>query len=81
MRERAEAAAITAGALLAALALFALFLLANGRDPLAVYAVLWLGGFGTSFSLQATLTQAAPLMLTALCTAIPARAGLLGDRR
>lgn len=77
MQERAEAAAITAGAVLAALALFALFLLANGRDPLAVYAVLWLGGFGTAFSLQATLTQAAPLMLTALCTAIPARAGLL----
>ncbi len=77
MRERAEAAAITAGALFAALALFALFLAANGLNPLAVYAVLWLGGFGTSFSLQATLTQAAPLMLTALCTAIPARAGLL----
>jgi len=77
MRGRAEAAAITAGALLAALALFALFLRANGLDPLAVYAVLWLGGFGTPFSLQATLTQAAPLMLTALCTAIPARAGML----
>ena len=77
MRGRAEAAAITAGALLAALALFALFLLANGLDPRAVYSVLWLGGFGTPFSLQATLTQAAPLMLTALCTAIPARAGLL----
>ena len=77
MRGRAETAVITAGALLAALALFALFLLANGLDPVAVYAVLWLGGFGTSFSLQATLTQAAPLMLTALCTAIPARAGLL----
>ena len=77
MRARAETAAITAGALAAALALFALFLLANGLDPLSVYAVLWLGGFGTSFSLQATLTQAAPLMLTALCTAIPARAGLL----
>lgn len=77
MRGRAEAAAITAGALLAALVLFALFLFANGLDPRAVYAVLWLGGFGTPFSLQATLTQAAPLMLTALCTAIPARAGLL----
>lgn len=77
MRARAETAAITSGALLAALALFALFLLANGLDPRAVYAVLWLGGFGTSFSLQATFTQAAPLMLTALCTAIPARAGLL----
>ena len=77
MSGRAETAAITAGALLAALVLFALFLLANGLDPLAVYSVLWLGGFGTPFSLQATLTQAAPLMLTALCTAIPARAGLL----
>lgn len=77
MRARAEAAAITACAILVALALFAMFLLVNDLDPLAVYAVLWLGGFGTPFSLQATLTQAAPLMLTALCTAIPARAGLL----
>lgn len=77
MRARAEAAAITAGAIAVALAIFALFLFANGLDPLAVYAVLWLGGFGTPFSLQASLTQAAPLMLTALCTAIPARAGLL----
>lgn len=77
MPARAEAAVITAGAIAVALAIFALFLLANGLDPFDVYAVLWLGGFGTPFSLQATLTQAAPLMLTALCTAIPARAGLL----
>jgi len=77
MRARAEPAVITAGAIAVALAIFALFLLANGLNPFAVYAVLWLGGFGTAFSLQATLTQAAPLMLTALCTAIPARAGLL----
>ncbi len=77
MRARAETALITAGALALAFALFGLFLLANRLNPLEVYAVLWLGGFGTSFSLQATLTQAAPLMLTALCVAIPARAGLL----
>jgi len=77
MGPRLEAAVITAGAIGLALVLFGMFLAANGLDPLAVYAVLWLGGFGTSFSLQATLTQAAPLMLTALCTAIPARAGLL----
>lgn len=77
MRGRAETALITLGAMAAAFALFGLFLLANGLSPLHVYAVLWLGGFGTSFSLQATLTQAAPLMLTALCVAIPARAGLL----
>jgi simple sugar transport system permease protein len=77
MRARAETALITAGALALAFALFGLFLRANRLNPLEVYAVLWLGGFGTSFSLQATLTQAAPLMLTALCVAIPARAGLL----
>lgn len=77
MQGRAETALITAGALALAFALFGLFLLANRLNPLEVYAVLWLGGFGTSFSLQATLTQAAPLMLTALCVAIPARAGLL----
>ena len=77
MRARAETALITTGALALAFALFGLFLLANRLNPLEVYAVLWLGGFGTSFSLQATLTQAAPLMLTALCVAIPARAGLL----
>lgn len=77
MRAHAETALITAGALALAFALFAAFLLANRLNPLEVYAVLWLGGFGTSFSLQATLTQAAPLMLTALCVAIPARAGLL----
>lgn len=77
MRARAETALITAGALALAFALFGLFLLANRLNPLEVYAVLWLGGFGTPFSLQATLTQAAPLMLTALCVAIPARAGLL----
>jgi simple sugar transport system permease protein len=39
--------------------------------------VLWLGAFGTRFSIETTLTRAAPLMLTALCVAIPARAGLV----
>src|SRR5262249_15974648 len=38
---------------------------------------LYLGGFGTRFSIENTLTQAAPLLLTALCTLIPARVGLL----
>jgi len=54
-----------------------IFIALNGIDPIAVYRVLYLGAFGTLFSLEATLTLAAPLMLTALCTAIPARAGLL----
>lgn len=74
---RAETAAIAAAAVLATLALFGVFVALHGLNPLAVYAVLYLGAFGSWFSIQETLTQAAPLMLTALCTALPARAGLL----
>src|SRR5262245_59850067 len=64
--------AITAAALL-----FGAFLALQGHDALAVYRTLYLGAFGTRFSLESTLTQAAPLLLTALCTLIPARIGLL----
>jgi len=77
MRAGAETAAITAAALAVALVVFGGFVAARGLDPLAVYAALFVGAFGTWFSIEDTLVQAAPLMLTALCTAIPARAGLL----
>jgi simple sugar transport system permease protein len=40
------------------------------------WGLLFRGAFGDAFSLQNTLQRAAPLMLTALCVAIPARAGL-----
>src|SRR3954447_833555 len=72
-----EAATLSGGAIVVALLAYGVFIALNGIDPFAVYAVLFLGAFGTWFSLEATLTLAAPLMLTALCTAIPARAGLL----
>jgi general nucleoside transport system permease protein len=68
---------ISAAALLASLALFGIFVALRGLHPLEVYGALYLGAFGSRFSLANTLTQSAPLMLTALCTAIPARAGLL----
>src|SRR5215470_9491789 len=61
----------------AAAVLFGIFLALHGHDPLAIYRTLYLGAFGTHFSLETTLTQAAPLLLTALCTLIPARVGLL----
>jgi simple sugar transport system permease protein len=77
VRAWAETAALTAAALLATLVLFGGFVALRGLNPLAVYATLYVGAFGTWFSLEDTLTQAAPLMLTALCTAVPARAGLL----
>ena len=73
----AETAVISAAALLAALALFGVFVALRGLNPLDVYGALVTGGFGSWFALEETLTQAAPLMLTGLCTALPARAGLL----
>ncbi len=73
----AETAAISAAALVSSLALFGVFVALRGLSPLDVYATLFRGAFGTWFSIEHTLTQAAPLMLTALCTALPARAGLL----
>lgn len=72
-----EAVAISAAALLTTLVLFGAFVTLRGINPFDVYRVLYLGAFGTWFSIQHTLTQAAPLMLTAVCTAVPARAGLL----
>lgn len=76
-RSGLEAVTISVAALLFAMALFGVFVALRGLDPLAVYHALYIGAFGSWFSIQNTLTQAAPVMLTALCTAIPARAGLL----
>jgi ABC-type uncharacterized transport system permease subunit len=74
----AEALVIGGGVVLAALLLFGLFLLViAGKNPLAVYADMWKGSFGTRFSQSASLAKAAPLMLTALCTALPARLGMV----
>jgi simple sugar transport system permease protein len=72
-----EATVLTVASILAALVVFGAFVALGGMDPLEVYRVLSLGAFGTRFSIETTLTRAAPLMLTALCVAIPARAGLL----
>jgi simple sugar transport system permease protein len=75
--ESFESVLLSTAAVLVAGLLFGGFVLLQGLDPLAVYSTLWLGTFGTRFSIENTLTQAAPLLLTALCTLIPARAGLL----
>jgi general nucleoside transport system permease protein len=72
-----EAAVLTTAALLFALLIFGGFVALNGLNPVEVYQTLFLGAFGTRFSIETTLTRAAPLMLTALCVAVPARAGLL----
>ena len=64
-------------AAIAALLLFGLFVAITGRDPIAVYYQMYRGSFGTWFSFQNTLLRAAPLMLTALATALPLRLGLV----
>jgi simple sugar transport system permease protein len=65
------------GAFAAALVLFGIFIAFTGRSPTAVYYQMFRGSFGTWFSFQNTLLRAAPLMLTALATALPLRLGLV----
>ncbi len=77
MASAGEAFAISLAALAAALALFGVFMAALGHSPLEVYSLIWRGGFASGFAWQNTLTRAAPLILTALCVAIPAQAGLM----
>jgi simple sugar transport system permease protein len=76
-RGRAEGILIPIGAVVVSLLLFGLFVTLAGANPLEVFYQLWRGAFGTWFSFQNTLQRAAPLMLTALCTALPARLGLI----
>lgn len=73
-----ERIAVSALALLASAVIFGLLLIFYaGVDPFEAYALMYQGAFGSWFSFQNTLTRAAPLILTALCTALPARLGLI----
>jgi simple sugar transport system permease protein len=72
----AEAVLLPIGALAAALLLFGLFVWLGGHSPVEAWTLLFRGAFGDAFSWQNTLQRAAPLMLTALAVALPARAGL-----
>ena len=75
MAVAAELLLIPLGALAAAGIVFGIVVALLGVDPRDVYALMWLGGFGTWFSWQNTLVRAAPLLLTALCFALPAQMG------
>lgn len=72
-----ESIAIPSGALLVSLLLFGVFISIAGANPFEVFGTIYRGAFGSWFAWQDTLVRAAPLMLTALCTALPARAGLI----
>src|SRR5205814_5702808 len=74
---RGEGVLIPVAAIVASLLLFGGFVALAGASPLVVFHQIWRGAFGSWFSFQNTLQRAAPLMLTALCTALPARMGLV----
>ena len=77
LARRAEPVVITLGAILVGLALFSLFILAVGKSPADLFRFMYAGGFGSWFSIQNSLSRASPLLLTALCVALPARLGLV----
>jgi simple sugar transport system permease protein len=68
---------IPGAALAGALVVFGMFVALFGKNPLDLYFYMYQGAFGTWFSWQNTLSRAAPLILTALCTALPAQLGLV----
>ncbi|TXH63055.1 MAG: ABC transporter permease [Burkholderiaceae bacterium] len=64
-----------AAALLITVLLFSLAVGLAGFNPLEVWGVIVMGGFGDAFAWQNTLQRAAPLILTGLAVALPAQAG------
>lgn len=57
--------------------IFSLFVWFVGVNPIDVYVLMYKGAFGSSFSIFNTLQRAAPLILAALCTALPAHLGMV----
>jgi general nucleoside transport system permease protein len=64
-------------ALAGTLLLFSLFLVVQGQPALDAIGYIVQGAFGSSFAWQSTLLRASPLMMTALCVALPAQVGLV----
>jgi general nucleoside transport system permease protein len=76
-RRTLESFCLPVAAILVGLLLFGLFCAGAGANPLGVYASIWKTAFGSWSTFQNTLIRAAPLMLSSLCTALPARLGLV----
>src|SRR5262245_27229068 len=71
-RASLEAIVLPMAAVIVALILFGLFCFTQGASPAGVFVAIYKAAFGSWYSFQNTLVRASPLMLTALCTAIPA---------
>jgi ABC-type uncharacterized transport system permease subunit len=76
-RRLLESIGIPIAAIALALILFGIFCAVEGYNPFAIYASIYRGAFASWFSWQNTLLRASPLMLSALCTVLPARLGLI----
>jgi general nucleoside transport system permease protein len=72
-----EAICLPFSAVLVSLILFGIFCAIAKANPLAVYGSIHKAAFGSWSAFQNTLLRASPLMLSALCTALPARLGLV----
>src|SRR5258708_24321817 len=76
-RPALEGVVIPVGAVVGGFVLFGAFCATQGANPFAVYAAIYKAAFGSWYSWQNTLVRTSPLLLTALCTALPARLGLV----
>lgn len=74
---RIEAFAIPLFALIAGSVLFSIFLMTQEKSPIEFFSLVWRAAFSTAFSWQNTLSRVSPLLMAALCVAIPARLGLM----
>lgn len=76
-RSKLEPVLIPIGAVLFALVLFGFFCALAGANPFGVYGSIYKAAFGSWSAFQGTLLRASPLILSSLCTALPARLGLV----
>lgn len=74
---RSESIVVPVTAILVGMVIFSIFLMLVGKSPVQFYQLMYKGGFGSWFSIQNSLARASPLLLTALCVALPARLGLV----
>ncbi|MBO6919889.1 MAG: ABC transporter permease [Rhizobiaceae bacterium] len=74
---RLEFVAIPIFAVICGFVIFSIFLVLLGKSPTDFFALVYKAGFSTAFSWQNTLSRAAPLLLAALCVALPAKLGLV----
>ncbi|MFT3736133.1 MAG: ABC transporter permease [Rhodocyclaceae bacterium] len=77
MHASIERLIVPIAAIALSMVVFAIFVAIAGYPPLEVFQLIYKGGFGSGFSWNNTLTRAAPLILTGLAVALPARAGLV----